>query len=394
MDFIKDLLDSDKDSESSPRRQRNSMNKNYKKSEEYNNKKKRKPGVDPEVGGVPRRPARNAVEPEPEPEPERATLTRPKSRAVVLPSGLIIGSDDSSVNTSSLSSHSSDSFNSRNMANQMVNLEDVDNGLNSDDRKNSTVKRRIRTIGGGASLRRRSSAGGLGRSVSAPAGGTKLSLAERRTLRRAERVGLVEKKQLPCCTRIGYEFTIAVQKTTRRLQEWLRNFQVWGKPIKEIEGNLGSGVSTYFRVLRWLLKINTISMILALGLVVAPGIWMSENHTLPGTSYNKDDLKCLNPDFVEGTETWHQVTNSILQFLTGQGWMEATAMYIGWYPASNITRNDNGVEKTTYNFPLAYLSVGLIYFLVALVFICSNIARLFKKAAVEQVETKVTPVTR
>ena len=198
----------------------------------------------------------------------------------------------------------------------------------------------------------------------------------------------MEKKQLPLCTRIAYEFTVGVQKSTRKLQEGLRNAQIWGPSIKEVEGNLGSGVSTYFRVLRWLLKINVISMVMALGLIATPGIWMNEHHNLPSPSLNRDDTNCTNPDFFDGDDTATDVANSILQFLTGQGWMEGTALYLGWYPASNITRTSGDAEKTTYNFPLAYLLVGLSYFLVALIFILNNIARLFKKTAAEKIETK------
>ena len=124
-------------------------------------------------------------------------------------------------------------------------------------------------------------------------------IARRRTLRRAERVGLVEKKQLPFCTRLSYEFSTGIQRSFRKLREGSRNLQIWGGAIKEVEGNLGSGVSTYFRVLRWLLKINLVTMLLGLGLVVVPGIYMHETHDfLVATSYNKDDLVGLIPQLV------------------------------------------------------------------------------------------------
>ncbi|KAL5248323.1 hypothetical protein ACHWQZ_G017491 [Mnemiopsis leidyi] len=400
MDFVKGLFDSDKESDSgSAKKNRQKMNKNFDKADKYNSKKKAK--KDEDVTGVPRRPNRsNKVGPGADVPDQSVAMNnldssedmpeipmRPKSRAVILPSGLIIGSeDDSSVHTSTLSSHSSDSFNPRNGLPGLarIEVEDVDNGLVEDDKKSSTVKRQVRTLDGAG---RRKSSAHFGRSVSAPAG-EKLSLAERRTLRRAERVGVVEKKQLPFFTRIAYEFTMGIQKTTRKIQEGFRNAQIWGPSIKELEGNLGSGVSTYFRVLRWLLKINVISMVMALGLIATPGIWMNEHHDLPDTSLNKDDLNCTNPNFVEGNDTAADVANYILQFLTGQGWMEGTALYLGWYPASNITRTSGDTEKTTYNFPLAYLLVGLAYFLVALMFILNNIARLFKKSAAEKIETK------
>ena len=144
MDFVKGLFDSEDSDPGAARKNRKKMNKNYEKAERYNSRKKSKSG-DNDVNGVPRTPKRvNKVAPvenEPgpaeqnipmeslEPSEERRTMPpRSKSRAFVLPSGLIIGSDDdSSIHTSTLSSHSSDSFN----PNKSLEIEDVDNGKSS-----------------------------------------------------------------------------------------------------------------------------------------------------------------------------------------------------------------------------------------------------------------------
>ena len=238
----------------------------------------------------------------------------------------------------------------------------------------------------------------INRSASEPAGMRLVSLPERRTLRRAEKVGATERKQLGFCTRLGYEFTTNIQRAFRKLQEGLRDAQVWGGPIKEVEGNLGSGVSTYFRVLRWLLKINLLTMILSLGLVVTPGIFMHQGNETYDTLYNKES-ECTSPDIINASatsQTFADIGNPILQFFTGQGWMEETAMFMGWYPNENITRtvtetddvtgNVTMTERTIYNFPLAYFLVGLTYFMVSVMYIASNIARLFKKRAVETID--------
>ena len=144
MDFVKGLFDSDKESDSgSAKKNRQKMNKNFDKADKYNSKRKAK--KDDDVTGVPRRPNRsNKVGPDADVPDQSVAMNnldssedipgipmRPKSRAVILPSGLIIGSeDDSSVHTSTLSSHSSDSFNPRNGLPGLarIEVEDVDNG--------------------------------------------------------------------------------------------------------------------------------------------------------------------------------------------------------------------------------------------------------------------------
>eukprot|EP00116_Pleurobrachia_bachei_P013321 sb/3473583/ len=94
---------------------------------------------------------------------------------------------------------------------------------------------------------------------------------------------------------------------------------IWGGAIKEIEGNMGSGVATYFRVLRWLLGINSLMFILASGLIVAPGVFISYQHYngTPPHSFNADDLDCTNPNFFEDETVFHNYTNYVFQFLTG-----------------------------------------------------------------------------
>ncbi|XP_063692803.1 transmembrane channel-like protein 7 [Bolinopsis microptera] len=204
------------------------------------------------------------------------------------------------------------------------------------------------------------------------------------------------------------------------------------------------------------------------------------------TLYNADNLTCTNPNFLNITDApiWHNYANTLLQFLTGTGWMEKTPLYIGWYMPLNITNKnikyresgckpddryrcrtfDNPIEgegdeakrkyneiefdgedkdhkedftegkldcdincpttidKTlsaeerqqcsikcykcgdscddidrsvarwlsmclrlgiVYNFALAYVLVGLSYFLLSLLFIIKNMMKLFKKSAIE-----------
>lgn len=45
----------------------------------------------------------------------------------------------------------------------------------------------------------------------------------------------------------------------------LVDFELWYKPMKEIEGHFGGGVGTYFKFLRYLFVLNLILMVLSLG---------------------------------------------------------------------------------------------------------------------------------
>ena len=171
------------------------------------------------------------------------------------------------------------------------------------------------------------------------------------------------------------------------------HFRIWGGSIKQIEGQLGSGVCTYFKVIVWLLKINFLCLLLSLGLIVGPGGYMAHKHYqhedyIEDTIYNRDDLECTNPTFVNGTGFHVEAINSLLQFLTGTGWMEDTAMFYGWYPTANLTVNVKGTEKTSYHFSLAYFTVGISFFLLSLLFMLYNLSKHLNKSAAEQFEAK------
>ena len=224
-----------------------------------------------------------------------------------------------------------------------------------------------------------------------------LSLSERRALLSSQRwkfkdleLGLKEKGKIS--SQMTKFFTNSF-KRTRDLQKSYFSIRIWGGSIKEIEGQLGSGVCAYFKVIVWLLKINFLCLLLSLGLIVGPGGYMAHKHYehedyVEDTIYNRDDLDCTNPTFINGTAFHVEAINSLLQFLTGTGWMEDTAMFYGWYPTSNITKTVQGEEKTTYYFSLAYFTVGVSYFFVSLLFMLYNLSKLFNKSAAEQFESK------
>lgn len=220
-----------------------------------------------------------------------------------------------------------------------------------------------------------------------------LTLAERRKTRREQREQFKLMRFGSSSSGISHFTSKCVTFVERSLKQAKvikqNHFRIWGTSIKKIEGQLGSSVCTYFKVLVWMLKINVVCMILGLGLIVGPGGYMIWHHgQTEETIFNKDDLTCNNPNFVNGTGFHVEAVNSVLQLFTGTGWMENTAMFYGWYPTSNLTTNMQGKEKTVYYFSLAYFSVGCCYFAVSLLLMLANLSKLFKKSAAEQLEYK------
>ena len=217
-----------------------------------------------------------------------------------------------------------------------------------------------------------------------------MSLTQRRLLRSQKR--LQEKELLQEMGRrqkITNNFVTLVDRGVLKVRELSRWLTIWGSSLREIEGNLGSGVSTYFKVLVWMLKINVLCMVLGVALIGGPGGYMKHHHVIEeDTLYNKDDTECLNSDVVNGTAVHQQFINYVFQLITGGGWIEATAMFYGWYPASNITKSVHGVEETVYDFPLAFFIAGCSYFFLSILIMALNLSQLFQKSATEQVKTR------
>ena len=220
-----------------------------------------------------------------------------------------------------------------------------------------------------------------------------LTLGQRRSILNKQQTTFQElEMRFGTNEKMSFKLTKFISETLRRFKDSSSYVRIWGGSIKQIEGQFGSGVCTYFKVMVWLLKINVLCMILGLCLIVGPGGYMVHQHHdhthVQDTIYNKDDLDCTNPSFVNGTGCHVELVNSVLQLLTGTGWMESTAMFYGWYPTDNLTRNTKGEEKTVYHFSLAYFTVGISYFFISLLFMLYNFSKQFNKSAAEQFETK------
>ena len=217
-----------------------------------------------------------------------------------------------------------------------------------------------------------------------------LSLVQRRLIRSKQRLKEEElAAEMNRRQQMKTNVIALIDSGLKKVREIMRFLNIWESSLREIEGNLGSGVSTYFKVLVWMLKINLLCMVLGLGLITGPGAYMK--HRRPNgeeTLYNGHDTECVSGEVVNGTELHHQVVNFAFQLVTGGGWIEETALFYGWYPATNLTKMVNGVKKTTYDFPLAFFVAGCSYFFLSILIMALNLSSLFHKSALEQVKTR------
>ncbi|XP_077022217.1 transmembrane channel-like protein 6 isoform X2 [Tamandua tetradactyla] len=195
--------------------------------------------------------------------------------------------------------------------------------------------------------------------------GMPLNLAEKRCLREESRApqgtGRGQRSRgrvLSRSSRLRYSCTLALHNMGLRLLSGLHALTPWRYALKQIGGQFGSSVLSYFVFLKTLLALNALLLLPLLALVVA--VQAAFPPSLPGPA----------PAF------------SGLELLTGGGSFTHTVMYYGYY--SNTTLNQPceplldggqctpGGGSLPYNMPLAYLfTVGVAFFITCITLVYS-----------------------
>lgn len=168
------------------------------------------------------------------------------------------------------------------------------------------------------------------------------------------------------------------QQLRSQWKETYSKLELWKNSLKEIEGNSGTGVVTYFQFIKWLMFLNIAIFSLMFLFVILPTI-ISENSDL------SDVLPCRNSSKVvycsanySGAVNTSQV--DILDIIQGTGWMEYTYMFYGRYDCSIFTLPG---DSYFYNLPFAYILVTMCTFILSLAAIVKSAARGFKDRLIE-----------
>jgi len=162
------------------------------------------------------------------------------------------------------------------------------------------------------------------------------------------------------------------------IKEWLYSLELWRGHLKDIEGQFGSGVVSYFVFLRWLMFLNLFVFLMEFGFVSLPTLVICAGSRESNTNSNVTSCKY---EFVYSTanETDNSFPTMVLDFITGQGWISNTIMFYSSYPSDAIISQ----EGVRYLLPLAYLLTGGAYFLFCLVVMIQNASSGLREGYIE-----------
>ncbi len=151
------------------------------------------------------------------------------------------------------------------------------------------------------------------------------------------------------------------------VKEWLYSLELWRGHLKDIEGQFGSGVVSYFAFLRWLMFLNLFVFLVEFGfvslpmLVICAGTTESVKNSHANNTSNATSCK-YDFAYTDANETDQGVFSMVLDFFTGQGWISNTIMFYSSYPSDGIISQ----EGVRYPLLLAYLLTGGAYLLFCL----------------------------
>eukprot|EP00794_Sanderia_malayensis_P009100 gene9100-10072_t len=212
-------------------------------------------------------------------------------------------------------------------------------------------------------------------------------LAERRSVRDLHhRKTVASKRGLSCWKALKLKLGMKWALFTSRTKEFFYNLELWRGHVKEIEGNFGNGVLSYFLFLKSLFLLNIIIFVLVFSFLTVPQIAAQYDifaAVTPNITVNATVAPSLNSTNSSSTgmttATKKSTTDEILDFFTGQGYINTTVMFYSNYASANLKSKDN----ILYNMPLAYMLVGGSYFIVSLLLLVMNFSQGFSESIID-----------
>lgn len=179
------------------------------------------------------------------------------------------------------------------------------------------------------------------------------SIRRKRSLRENVTTAVVQRgktKRISAWKQFKFTFAMGWQHFKDGAKEILYSMDLWRGHLKLVHGMFGSGVMSYFVLLRWLFLLNIVILLLTIFFLFIPQMIHSQSSDNNNASFTGWEL------------------------LTGEGWFAATELYYGAYTNQSITKDD-----FEYIMPLGYLCVVGGYLLLCLIMLVYSMANSYRE---------------
>ncbi|XP_041363437.1 transmembrane channel-like protein 7 isoform X2 [Gigantopelta aegis] len=226
---------------------------------------------------------------------------------------------------------------------------------------------------------------------------SKRSSVKSMTARMAVRRKYITFEEQVGVTTVKRQFAQTWNKNKKVLKGWLYQLELWAGTLKEIEGQFGMAIVSYFRFTRWLLLLNFVIFTIMFCVIVVPFLALrtpssfQDWKTVP--SLNESDMfhvasNCTShyAEYMTNLTSTESIAEKVLDFMKGTGWMERTELFYGVYFNKSYTVPGKS-EDGTYNMSLAYMLATWICFLISFMLIVKNSGKSVKEAVTDQENT-------
>ncbi|XP_013408571.1 transmembrane channel-like protein 6 [Lingula anatina] len=151
--------------------------------------------------------------------------------------------------------------------------------------------------------------------------------------------------------RFKYNLSIQYSHFKQKLADIRYSLRFWHGHLKKIEGHFGTGVTSYFRFLKWLFIINIPVFLLSFFFIVLPEMLFRGPYC-------------------------QMITFNVTDLLTGGGWLSETLLYYGFYTNESIELHLS--KGHYYNMQHAYLFTSAAYYICSLILVMISLSKSYK----------------
>lgn len=174
-----------------------------------------------------------------------------------------------------------------------------------------------------------------------------------------------DQHRISWCRRMRYGIALGFQRAKYEIRDVVSHMDLWHSHLKVIQGNYGSGVTSYFLFLRRMFLLNVFMAVCVMGFVTVPQIIHDK--------LSDGQMQRPSQDVAVG------YVNRFVNIFTGAGAFYDSLMYYGHY--SNETVSTSGTLQ--YELPLAYLLTMFCCLLCCLVILASSLTKSYKRNYIE-----------
>ncbi|XP_049817019.1 transmembrane channel-like protein 3 isoform X2 [Aethina tumida] len=161
----------------------------------------------------------------------------------------------------------------------------------------------------------------------------------------------VRGKKIGCWKNFMYKIGIQYSKFIQNVKNLIYQAELWYGCLKEIEGQFGSGVGSFFRFLRWMFLLDIFQTIPIICFLV-----------IPQMVYNSR----IDSEF------------HIQDLFTGEGYLAETSLFYSYYSNGNVN-----VSRAEYNMPQAYFFTNVVLYVLTLIILCVSAATSYRSSFIE-----------